>query len=125
MIYADIFYQQAMPSVLDETTVIKGFVIKGHAGMAEAGQDIVCAAVSILSQTALLGLDAYLSGKFTWTIEDDGFLECWLAEGLDSIELEKSQIIIHTMELGLRSMEESYGQYLQVRKRRWTECCSN
>lgn len=126
MIHVDIYYQKDLPIALEGTVeFIKGFVIKGHAGRAEAGKDIVCAAVSILSQTALLGLDTYLSGKFTWKIEDNGLLECWLSEGLNSAEVEKSQIIIHTMELGLRGMEESYGRYLQVRKRRWTECCSN
>lgn len=32
--------------------------MKGHAGYAEHGQDIVCASVSAIIQTALLGLQA-------------------------------------------------------------------
>ena len=36
-----------------------GFTIKGHADYDEAGSDIVCAAVSALSQTALLGIMQY------------------------------------------------------------------
>jgi uncharacterized protein YsxB (DUF464 family) len=32
--------------------------MKGHAGYAEYGQDIVCASVSAIIQTALLGLQA-------------------------------------------------------------------
>lgn len=103
----------------------QGFVIEGHAGAADPEQyDLVCAGVSVLAQTALLGLDAYLSSKPTWKIEDDGYMECWLPCNLSPEEMEKAQVIIHTMELGLCSMEESYGQYLKVSKRRWTKCCS-
>ena len=33
-----------------------GFIVEGHADYAEEGSDIVCAAVSALTQTALLGI---------------------------------------------------------------------
>ena len=114
MIYADIYF---------DGSFLKGFIIKGHAGMAEAGEDIVCAGVSVLAQTALLGLDAYLTVKPSWRLDDEGYLECWLPEGLSPEEMTKAQVIMHTMELGLLCMEESYGQYLKVSKRRWTKCC--
>ena len=35
---------------------IAGFRAKGHSGYAESGSDIVCAAVSAITQTACLGL---------------------------------------------------------------------
>jgi uncharacterized protein YsxB (DUF464 family) len=115
MIEAEIFYQDR---------VIKGFIIKGHAGMAEKGRDIVCASVSVLGQTALLGLNAYLSQQPQWKIDEEGYLECWLPESITRTELDTAQIILHTMELGLLSIEESYEQYLKVIKRRWNRCCS-
>ena len=116
MVKAEIFY--------DENR-IRGFVISGHAGTAEPGKDIVCAAISALSQTALLGLDAYLTEKPVWKINNDrGYLECWLPETLSAVDMEKAAVIIGALELGLRSIEKSYGQYLKVSKRRWTACCS-
>ena len=36
-----------------------GFIVEGHADYAEEGSDIVCAAVSALTQTALLGIIRY------------------------------------------------------------------
>jgi uncharacterized protein YsxB (DUF464 family) len=103
---------------------VKGFVVEGHAGSAPQGEDLVCASISALTQTALLGLDAFLTVKPIWEMDNNGYLECWVPENLSAVELKKADIIISTLELGLKSIEESYGQYLQVRKRRWTICCS-
>ncbi|MGI6587493.1 MAG: ribosomal-processing cysteine protease Prp [Peptococcia bacterium] len=103
---------------------VKGFVARGHAGAAPPGEDLVCASISALTQTALLGLDTFLEVKPLWKMENDGYLECWLPENLSAAEFKKAEIIIGTLELGLMSIAESYGQYLQVRKRRWTTCCS-
>ena len=50
--------------MIDVTLLIKkekrlGFAIKGHANFDQHGYDIVCAAVSILSYTAVNTLDYY------------------------------------------------------------------
>lgn len=103
---------------------VKGFVAKGHAEAGPHGEDLVCASISALTQTALLGLDAFLPVKPSWKMENDGYLECWLPESLAAADYKKAAVIIGTLELGLKSIEESYGQYLQVGKRRWTICCS-
>ena len=103
---------------------VKGFVAKGHAEAAPAGEDLVCASISVLTQTALLGLDAFLSVKPIWKIDEKGYLKCWLPEGLTEADLKMANVLIQTLELGLKSIEEGYGQYLKVSKRRWTKCCS-
>lgn len=103
---------------------VKGFVATGHAGAAPLGEDLVCASISALTQTALLGLDALLSEKPIWRLDADGYLECWVPEGLTETDFMKAEVIIKTLELGLKSIEQGYGQYLKVSKRRWTKCCS-
>jgi uncharacterized protein YsxB (DUF464 family) len=40
-----------------------GFSVTGHANTGPHGQDIVCAGVSALTQTAVLGLDRQLKKK--------------------------------------------------------------
>lgn len=107
-----------------EGNLVKGFVAKGHAGAAPRGEDLVCASVSALTQTALLGLDAFLPVKPVWQVDAQGYLECWLPEGLTAADSAKAEVIFRTLELGLKSIEEGYGQYLKVVKRRWTKCCS-
>ena len=49
------------------------FISKGHAGYAEAGQDIVCAAVSALIITTVNSLEKFTDDKFD-VQEKDGFI---------------------------------------------------
>ena len=82
----------------------KGFVVQGHAGAEEPGKDIVCAAISVLFQTALLGLDAYVTKELDWKMEH-GYLECWLPESLPLAEQEKVAVILGTPGARARSDE--------------------
>ena len=52
---------------------ITGFSCKGHAGYAEEGSDIVCAAVSVLSITCANALQS-VAGAEPEITEKDGFL---------------------------------------------------
>lgn len=83
-----------------------GFTIKGHADYDEAGSDIVCAAVSALSQTALLGLMQYASHDVPYEV-NDGFLSVQVPK-----PCEASQIILGTMVAGLEPIVRQYGEYV-------------
>ncbi|NLT20289.1 MAG: ribosomal-processing cysteine protease Prp [Syntrophomonadaceae bacterium] len=96
---------------------IKQFAVKGHAGFAEAGEDIYCAGVSAITQTALLGLLEHLSDKPDYKLEN-GFLTVTLPADLSPNDQEKAQIILSTMEKGLLSIEQGYADYLKVDIRR-------
>jgi len=100
-----------------EDQYIKGFTVKGHAGFANPGSDIYCAGISAISQTALLGLIKHLPGQPEYQVKQ-GFLSVKLPSGLDHDSREKAQIILSTMEAGLKSLEESYPQYIKVETRR-------
>lgn len=93
------------------------FKVTGHAGYAEEGQDIYCAGVSAITQTVLLGLDKHLKQKAIFKIEK-GYLDCSLARELSAEDNSKAQIILSTMEAGLLSMAEAYGEYIKVIIRR-------
>lgn len=85
-----------------------GFQISGHAEYSEAGSDIVCAAVSALSQTALLGLLHYMPNDVTYQIDkENGFLTVRVRKCCDA-----SQIIFHTMVLGLEQIAQQYPLYV-------------
>lgn len=91
-----------------------GFVISGHAGLAESGYDIVCAAVSALSQGAIIGLEQVVGVETETEIDDSGFLRCFLPPGLTPDKLHEAQIILQTLYLSLKSIEMGYGDALQV-----------
>lgn len=88
------------------------FKIKGHAGFDEEGEDIVCSAISMISQTTLIGILEVLKIDVEYCIED-GFLNLSL-EKKSMDEIEESQVLLQTMLLGLKNIEITYGDYINV-----------
>lgn len=91
---------------------IKGFRVKGHAGFSVAGSDIVCSAVSAVVFTALGGLDE-LAGFRNYK-ENDGFIECYVPDDLGESESYIADIILKTMVVGLKQIEEGYSKYIRI-----------
>lgn len=94
---------------------IKGFQVKGHADMAEYGQDIACAAVSVLTQTAVLGLCRYL-GLQPEVKRKKGYLECMIPQ--PDLETEKVQAIFETMAIGLKEIVGQFPDYVRMEEHR-------
>lgn len=80
----------------DASKALTGFCVKGHANTAPHGEDIVCAAVSALTQTAVLGLGQHLARRVAFSVKS-GLLECHLEDAPDAC----SAAILETMLLGL------------------------
>lgn len=96
--------------------LIKGFKVEGHAGYKTEGEDIYCAGVSAITQTALLGLIQHLQNEPAHKVKK-GFLSCALPEKLIEDEMNKAQVILSTMEAGLRSLQDAYPDYIKVNRR--------
>lgn len=92
---------------------ITGFRCKGHAGYAEEGSDIVCAAVSVLSITCANALES-VAGVAPEIMEEDGFLTAQLRE--DQLTHD-AQVILKTFEQGIRDMAASYPKYISFTAR--------
>lgn len=80
---------------------ISGFKVTGHANTAPHGQDIVCAGVSALTQTAILGIAKHLQRKITYDVKN-GNLELNLLGNPDEL----TDAIFETMLLGLVEIEK-------------------
>lgn len=97
---------------------ITGFEISGHAGYAEEGSDIICAAVSAIAYTAA----GYFSEKRYGGINPDyseknGLFRFRLPKlyGEDQAQSVAAQAVLEAFEIGLRQIELSYGkQYIRV-----------
>jgi uncharacterized protein YsxB (DUF464 family) len=92
----------------------------GHAGFGEAGEDLVCSAISALTQTCLLGLTQVvgLSEKqFAWSVDERQGITCILSSDTDGEQKEKAELLFLTMEAGLNSIKESYRKALKIRHR--------
>ena len=53
----------------DGKGLIEGFSLKGHAGYAEHGSDIVCSAVSMLTINTLNSISEFTSDAFTYQVQ--------------------------------------------------------
>lgn len=93
------------------------FRVEGHTGFDDQGQDIVCAGVSAIAQTALIGLVNYLEKKPVYKISD-GILACSMASDMSPEDTMKSRIILGSMELGLKEIEFRYDEFIELRIRR-------
>ncbi len=91
--------------------LITGFECTGHAGFAQAGSDIVCAAVSILTTTCANALETVAglkpqvkasSGRMTLSLPDGG--------GHDA------QVILKAMRQGLKDLTDAYPDYLLLKE---------
>ena len=93
----------------DSTGRIQGFEAKGHAGAGPRGNDIVCAAVSVLTDSVFLGLDRHLKREMEWDA-DSGDISVRLKDAPD----EMTEAILATMVLGLTEIQKLYPDKLRI-----------
>ncbi len=87
----------------------------GHSGYAERGEDIVCAGVSSLVQTAVLGLLMVAKVNVDLTRDDeDGYLKAKLPNSLTEAEQHDCQVILNTMLCGLSDLRETYSDFINL-----------
>ncbi len=87
-----------------------GFTAKGHAGYAEAGYDIVCAAASALTVNCLNSIEAFTEDTFRGE-EKDGYLSCRFPAGLS----DQGRLLMDSMVLGLTDIQNNYGKpYIRI-----------
>ena len=85
----------------------RGFNCIGHSGYADAGEDIVCAAISVLVINTINSLDQLAGEKFKLvTNEEEGLIDCRFEKNIN----EKSKLLLDSMVLGLGEIKKQYGK---------------
>lgn len=83
--------------IFKQESNILGFIVSGHSDYSEAGHDIVCSAISSLSQSTCVGLENVLNLKPTIVIDEKkAYLSCFLNKNLSKEQNEKAQILFNT-----------------------------
>lgn len=101
----------------DKTDKIFSVKINDHSGYDDAGKDIVCAAISALSQTILHAMTDLLKANIDF-YEDSEQTELFISKNEQTKECEKLDLLFDTLYLGLKSIECEYGDYLKINERR-------
>ena len=92
---------------------ITGFSISGHSGYAEAGADIVCAAVTAVVTMAEATINDVCGAKAKVRVkEQDARITLTLPASCD--EEESVQAVLAGMMLTLCSMRDDYPDYIEV-----------
>ncbi len=91
-----------------------GFLAKGHAGFSEAGQDIVCAAASVLMINTVNAIAAFTDDKTSFVSDD---MEALIDFRLTDRPGREAALLLKAMILGLEAMadDSNYSEYIQVR----------
>ena len=96
-----------------ENDRITGFSISGHSGYAEAGQDIVCAAISAVVTMAEATINDVCGAKAKVRVKDEqARITLTLPTSCD--EEESVQAVLSGMMLTLISLREDYPDYIEV-----------
>lgn len=83
---------------------------RGHAGFAEKGRDIICAAVSALMVNAVNSIDSFTEDVIH-VISEEGYLSLEFIVGPSK----DSKLLINSLMLGLSQIQDSYDKaYLKV-----------
>ena len=96
-----------------ENDRINGFSVSGHSGYAEAGSDIVCAAISAVVTMAEATINDVCGAKAKVRVkEDDARITLMLPASCD--EEETVQAVLSGLMLTLISLREDYPDYIEV-----------
>lgn len=92
---------------------VKNFTVEGHSDYAEYGSDIVCSAVSVLTQTTIIGLKNVAGINIKYVMRD-GLIDCEIPIIDEKEKVIKTNAILDTMVLGLMNIKKNYSAYIDV-----------
>ena len=90
----------------------RGFSVRGHAGSAKYGYDLVCCAVSSVVQMCCNGLTEVIHCSVELNCSD-GFVEVWIN---DKIKVADVQILLKTLEFELNLLSQQHKKSLKFLK---------
>lgn len=88
---------------------------EGHAGYDVEGYDVVCAALSSIVQTAVLGLMQIAQVPVEYKVnEKEGYLKVELPEKITEKQMHDSNVILKTLFLGASDLYEGFSDYINM-----------
>ena len=90
-------------------------LLMGHAGGGAYGEDLVCAALSAISQTAVLGLNEVAKIKATFSRDNlKGLLWIALPDNLTKQQQHDADMILGTMMCGIYDIQKGYPKLIKT-----------
>lgn len=87
----------------------KGITVDGHAGYAKTGNDIICAAVSVLAQNLIHSLESLTDDRISYQIST-GHMDISYRN-----LSERGKLLVDSFFIGVSDIQCTYGeQYVQI-----------
>lgn len=83
----------------------------GHSGYAKSGQDIVCAAVSVLMINAVNSIEQLTSDVINCNVNEESAL---IDFRLEKEPGEEALLLIQSLVLGLQGIKSDYGKFIKI-----------
>jgi uncharacterized protein YsxB (DUF464 family) len=93
--------------------LLYGFRAIGHADYAEIGSDIVCAGISTLLQSSILGIERYLEAPGN-TVQTKGYLVYTLSLVHDDRIIRGCDLVLNTARLGIKAISKQFPRHVRV-----------
>lgn len=91
------------------------FECSGHTGYGEYGNDVLCAAISAITQSCLVGLSKVLGIKPNVKKDDDsGYLKIELPSDLDKDTFAKASMLIAVVYESIKDLKSGYSKYISM-----------
>lgn len=101
--------------VFKQNGYIIGFECSGHTGYGEYGSDILCATISALSQSCVLGIKNVLKLKPKIVKQDEvGYLRIEFLKQNDIDAIKKSQVLFETFVVSIKDLLQEYSDYISM-----------
>ena len=100
-------------SFLRDARGLCGIRVSGHAGYAPAGEDIVCAAASVLITTCANALET-VAGIRPKVSQKPAVIQVSLPGGVSPASEHDARVILRTAEQGFLDIAAQYPSYLQI-----------
>lgn len=97
---------------LDSNRKYRGYRLCGHAGFADSGHDIICAAVSVIAQNTANSIEMFTHDKFKTILDEDkGLLDVRFTDSICS----DTELLLKSFELGIKSIVEDNEDYIKMK----------
>ena len=101
-----------------ENGAYAGLYVNGHAGYAEAGSDIVCAAISTLTINTINSVDQFTKDRVLVTQDEQQVVIDASFEGENGVLSPEAVLLLQSYELGVTELARQYDEVqVQIKER--------
>ena len=95
--------------------VFVGFECSGHTGYAEFGKDILCATISGITQSVVLGLKEVCKINVNLSKKDrSGYIKVVIPKNLNDDKVKSAQILFETLKASIEDLVGGYSDYISM-----------